>query len=399
MLSRFHENAVEGNSLKSKYYAIDGLRGIAAILVILFHVKWSNHITDNNLVGNGYLAVDLFFILSGFVITANYSGRIAGWIDFRTFVLTRFFRLYPVHIAALTALVAIEIIKVVAIRNLGVAPGGQPPFSGTNSVSGLIANVLLVQGFLFNGELTWNGPSWSISCEFFIYWVFALAAWTGWHRKQSFSFLIGALALLSYGTLAVRFNTLDLTSLGPVRCLSGFFLGMLIPKVLSRVASTNYYTDAWVQVFVLSATISAIGAISGPAVVVSVPLMFLSVVLLTSDRGPVARFLQSKPLQFLGRISYSVYMLHGVYLVCALIALKRSSTDNQSINAVEERLSILINPWVGDLIILAMVGAIVATAALSFVLIEEPGRQLGRRIASRNVLFKRAATVSPSSTT
>jgi peptidoglycan/LPS O-acetylase OafA/YrhL len=392
MFSWLTRDAVEGNPLKTKYRAIDGLRGIAAILVILFHVKWSNHLTDNNLVGNGYLAVDLFFILSGFVIAANYLDRIARWTDFGTFILTRFFRLYPVHVATLTTLVAIEIIKLVAIRDLGIAPGGQPPFSGTNSVSGLIANVLLFQGFQFNGELTWNGPSWSISCEFFIYWVFALAAWAGLHRKRSFSFLIGALALLSYGTLAVSFNTLDLTSWGPVRCLSGFFLGMLIPKILSRVASSKYYTDAWVQVFAVSATVLAIGAMSGPAVVLSVPLMFLSVVLLTSDRGPVARFLQSKPLQFLGRISYSVYMLHGVYLVCILMALRRASIDNQSINSVEERLSILINPWVGDFIILAMVGAIIATAALSFVLIEEPGRRLGRRIVARNILFKPAVS-------
>ena len=55
-----------------RFRALDGLRGVAALLVVLLHVEWPNHLTGNKFVQNGYLAVDLFFILSGLVISSNY---------------------------------------------------------------------------------------------------------------------------------------------------------------------------------------------------------------------------------------------------------------------------------------------------------------------------------------
>ena len=56
--------------------ALDGLRGMAAVLVVIYHADWPNQFTALNLVKNGYLAVDLFFILSGLVISENYSTKI-----------------------------------------------------------------------------------------------------------------------------------------------------------------------------------------------------------------------------------------------------------------------------------------------------------------------------------
>jgi peptidoglycan/LPS O-acetylase OafA/YrhL len=123
---------------KHRFLALDGLRGVAAFAVVLYHFRWSNHLTGP--FQNGYLAVDLFFILSGFVIYANYSAL----PDLRSalhFIWLRFFRVYPLHLAVLAAFVALNMAKLWA-AHFGVI-STQAPFSGSTSIHGLIGNLLL----------------------------------------------------------------------------------------------------------------------------------------------------------------------------------------------------------------------------------------------------------------
>ena len=92
-----------GDRNKSRFSALDGLRGIAALAVVFYHVKFPNHFTTypGLFFRNGYMAVDLFFILSGFVIYANYSGKIYNTASALRFIVLRFFRIYPLHLAIL----------------------------------------------------------------------------------------------------------------------------------------------------------------------------------------------------------------------------------------------------------------------------------------------------------
>src|SRR6478672_10331259 len=102
---------VAAPELTGRLSTLDGLRGLAALLVVFYHIEWPNHLTNNNFVGNGYLAVDLFFILSGFVIFQNYAIRISSINDFRNFICLRFFRVYPLHFAILAWLSCMELLK------------------------------------------------------------------------------------------------------------------------------------------------------------------------------------------------------------------------------------------------------------------------------------------------
>src|SRR5262249_45566496 len=124
---------------------LDGLRGLAALLVVFFHIGWPNHLTDNNFVRNGYLAVDLFFILSGFVIFKIYAESIRSVGDFRSFICLRFFRVYPLHFATLGFLVGVELLKLL-LQGVLSTPSEQRPFAGNNSIPALVANIFLVQG-------------------------------------------------------------------------------------------------------------------------------------------------------------------------------------------------------------------------------------------------------------
>ena len=66
-----------------RFIALDGLRVVAAPFIVFYHLQVSNHVTHVQLIRNGYLAVDLFFILSGFVIYSSYSSRINSIAPFR----------------------------------------------------------------------------------------------------------------------------------------------------------------------------------------------------------------------------------------------------------------------------------------------------------------------------
>jgi peptidoglycan/LPS O-acetylase OafA/YrhL len=114
-------------------------------MVVLFCVQWQNHITGITLVRNRYLAVDLFFVLSGLVIATNYSAKIndfRGALSFRTL---RFFRLYPLHVAMLTCFVALEAFKLLGQQKFGIVPEHEP-LTGGQTYGTIIVNLFLING-------------------------------------------------------------------------------------------------------------------------------------------------------------------------------------------------------------------------------------------------------------
>ena len=361
-----------------RFRALDGLRGIAALLVVLLHVEWTNHITGLQFVSNGYLAVDLFFILSGLVISANYANRVVDYGTTLRFIALRFFRLYPLHLALLITFVGLECVKASVKYAFGFAPGHEP-FTGGQSLASLVTNLFLVQGLGLLPTPGWNGPSWSISCEFVAYFLFAVVAWTGLTRTRLF-LIGGAIATgLAYVSLAVSRDTLNVVyDLGFVRCFAGFFWGMLIYRWSGWVSSRPFKRAQRYEIGVAAAVIVAMATFSGAMILILIPLFILLIALLRSDHGPIASMLHSRPAQYLGRISYSVYMVHALLMICTRMLLKQFAP--MAYDSGIQREVVSINPWVGDALVVAVVGSVIILASRTYVLIEEPGRLLGRRL-------------------
>ncbi len=146
--------------------ALTGLRALAALWVILFHLRpelkatlpgWERSI-DFALMP-GYLGVDLFFVLSGFIISYNYAGQLSSfsWRAYTGFLWARLSRLYPVHIFTLFILVIL----------VGLAPwlGLQIEDEAIFTLDGLLRSLVLCHGWTLPIEKHWNIPSWSISAE------------------------------------------------------------------------------------------------------------------------------------------------------------------------------------------------------------------------------------------
>lgn len=379
-MSRFDNTAAQAEDIAPRYHALDGLRGVAALFVVLYHIGWINHITPYRFFRNGYLAVDLFFILSGLVIASNYAERIKSSADVMQFLRLRFFRLYPLHVVVLAAFVVLEIVKLIALRGFHVAPGIDAPFTGQNSLGALAANVMLIQAWHLFPSYSYNGPSWSISCEVAAYLLFAAWAGTGALRRLSFYVAGLILAGICYLWLADIFHEpAAAVQWGVPRALAGFFLGVFIWRyVPSQTIGLTARARSVAQVMLLVVIVSILGSTHGAAAVWVIPFFAALIAMLQADDGIIARVLLTNPIQLLGRWSYSIYMIHSLVLVSLGIAFKRvfkwSLTPTDASAGGTE-----INVWVGDALVLGTLLAILVLALSGFRLVEEPGRLYGRR--------------------
>jgi peptidoglycan/LPS O-acetylase OafA/YrhL len=152
-----NETASPLEATRIRFRVLDGWRGVAALLVALFHLNLNSDIYRLDFVRNAYLFVDFFFVLSGFVITYNYADRLGTSKELSSFVIRRFARLWPLHVVVLLAFLAVESAKfVLAARGVSFY---MPPFTGSNSLDTIPLNLVFAQSFGLVQHLTWNSPS------------------------------------------------------------------------------------------------------------------------------------------------------------------------------------------------------------------------------------------------
>src|SRR5215469_3779684 len=262
-----------------RFQALDGWRGLAALLVALYHSPFYGHLYAVPLVRHAYLFVDLFFVLSGFVISHAYADRLAVGKAVAVFLIRRFGRLWPLHAAVLAAFVGIEAFKYFSARH-GLALN-HAPFTGNHGIDAIFANIGLVHSLGIYDHLTWNGPSWSISVEFWTYAAFAvvIALWPGRSLSIAAAIVVGA----PIAILALSRNTpiADVTyDFGMLRCLFGFFLGHLAHRLFcARFAATaGAMTHSWRPWFAeglaVLAIIGFVSFVGDGAPGVAAPLLF-----------------------------------------------------------------------------------------------------------------------------
>lgn len=122
------------NPHSKRYFGeLESLRGIAALMVVLYHVEWSNPLTPHTFFRNGYLMVDFFFVLSGFVICYNYGQKIYNGKDVVRFMFLRFGRLYPLHLFYLIIFLGIEVAKYIGELKFNLVPSASSAFSLNNT--------------------------------------------------------------------------------------------------------------------------------------------------------------------------------------------------------------------------------------------------------------------------
>ncbi|MEN5169946.1 acyltransferase [Brevundimonas pondensis] len=342
---------------------LTALRFMAALWVV-FYTFWPNLNVGflPNLAAKGYLGVELFFVLSGFILSHVYLHAFAEKrFSYRGFLWARIARVYPLHVFTLLGVMALGLAAVAV---------GMSIDDSVLSWKTLPAHLLMVHAWGFAGEAGWNHPSWSISAEWFAYLAFPLFALAAWPlRRRPWVAAAGA-AVFLMGLYAAfeRFAGFPLTEAtfrwGALRIVPCFAYGCALYLVYRRAPLPRAGLLALLAalVMVASASVMAWDAIT----VLAAGLLILA---LASIPAGKAGWLGSKPAVYLGEISYSVYMVCAPWQILAVNLAARAT------GADDKRLHLLV--WLGIIL-----GLIVAAAA-TYHLIERPARKALRAMAER----------------
>jgi peptidoglycan/LPS O-acetylase OafA/YrhL len=364
------------------FFALESLRGLAAVIVVCFHASWTNPVTASAFVQNGALMVDFFFLLSGFVIYHSYGDRLTSGSDVARFTWLRFWRLYPLHLAFLFVFLAFEVAKWIF---------KQPAFV-TNNKFAFLSNLLLIQDFGFQQKMTFNYPSWSISAEFYTYLLFALLRRFLPSRRLFVLAAVGVVVLSAVILLIVGKGGLvdAIQGWGLLRCSGEFFLGILTYNVYS---SLKPHIPAWVssgalaKLLPLAAIIATAGFLSYPLPGIwpmALPVFGAAIILtivLTSG-SPIVSLLESRPFLWLGKVSYSIYMVHAA--IVWLITQALSAAFHFPRVLVDGDPALAMSPGAGLLVLTVYICAVLLLSQMTFRWIEDPFRKKAKQFAAQH---------------
>jgi peptidoglycan/LPS O-acetylase OafA/YrhL len=298
-----------------QFDALTGLRAIAALGVLFCH--FSEIDTDHNLYFNwgilnpllihGAIGVDVFFVLSGFILTYVYRSKFSlavSGANYIGFMRYRFARLYPVHVITMLVMAGIFVVG----RRLGTLPHHSYAFTPLS----ILANFAMLHAWFPGRVASMNGPAWSISAEWFAYLLFPLVYCLLMKTGRAWPWIVIAISV------TVSFNSQNLSPL-PMIALE-FPVGMAALEIYSRYkidmgrwASLIPLAMVLLSVYVLGATdpVQAqqtyAGAHLRTGVIVSAALLLIC---LTNGKDLIGRLLSHRAVVYAGEISYSVYMCH-----------------------------------------------------------------------------------------
>ncbi|MGN6149177.1 MAG: acyltransferase family protein, partial [Rhizomicrobium sp.] len=345
---------------------LDGWRGICALLIALHHFPAHGLIYHLPLVRNAWLLVDFFFVLSGFVITHAYRGRLSSGGAVASFAIRRFFRLWPLQAAILAAFIALEL-----YRNFATGTG----FTGERSIFAIFTNLALVQSLGLHDMLTWNTPSWAVSTEFWTYVGFALVVFfAGRFRLLASAVLIA----LSVAILALhsRYGMRETFDWGIARCIYGFFLGSLTYEAWSRGWFAKLRGSAF-EISVLVFAVTYLIFIPGDRSLeyLAPPVFAVFTLVFANDAGMASRVMFGKSLQSLGQWSYAIYLVQMLVIVLMVSALDSFAPGHTAVGADGIEF-IRFGGFADDAITLIYLALVITLAAAAWRFIEVPGQAI-----------------------
>lgn len=297
----------------------------------------------------GYLGVDFFFILSGFILTTKYGETFSGRFslrDYGRFLTVRAARIFPLHIAVTLACVA----------------------TGRYPLAQVMEELFLVHRW--PGVPAYphaiNGPAWSISTELFVNLIFPLvtALTIVPPRRIAVAVLVGSVGVLAW-TAARHGWSLDITtanSIGPtLRCLTEFMIGGFVSRWYKTPLDEG-------RAMIPALAASGILLLAFDACDLTlIPIFSLLIPLLIQNKSRIAQIFSIRPLMWIGNLSFSVYLTQEPILL-AVRRVAQSSFTNKSLEAA--------------FFVTATVAATLVASYFSNRFIEKPGQRLGRSLFS-----------------
>jgi peptidoglycan/LPS O-acetylase OafA/YrhL len=317
---------------KERLVLLDLFRGIAAIAVLIYHAA---KFLGVQLLPNAYLAVDMFFLLSGFVLTHNYDGKFAEGLSLKSFAVQRLIRLYPCFL--LTFVIGFVLTTARMSRDMGY-------FDGWRLFGGAALNALFIPSYIvpyhnhaYEDTFPFNGAQWSLTFELlanWLYWVI-FPYLTG----RTLGLLIGAAAIaeiaiiLKIGGLDVGMRPSDFL-LGMPRVILPFFSGVALRRYVFDRISIRLNTAGICASVLLLLMAFSLSYIVGPAAApmlefAAVALLFPVLLIVACRTAPTRRV--GNFCELTGNASYPVYLFQvpffGVYAALPQLFLHMKAHD------------------------------------------------------------------------
>ena len=309
---------------KPHYNILDGLRGVAALTVVCFHLfeaYATSHLDQK--INHGYLAVDFFFILSGFVVGYAYDDRWKKTMTVKNFLARRVIRLHPMVVMG-------ALIGAAVFYFQGCSVWDVSKISVTMLLAGTLMNSLMIPATPGTeirgvGEMyPLNGPTWSLFFEYIgniLYALFlrklptkVLAVWVAVAACSLAGFAIwGPLGDICVGFSLTEENIVG----GSLRLLFAFSAGLLLSRIFKPVKIKGAFWIGGIAIVVLSA-IPRIGGsehlwMNGLYDAACAIILFPIIVYLAAS-GKTTDKITTKVCKFLGDISYPLYMVHYPFI-------------------------------------------------------------------------------------
>ena len=377
-----------------RFHSLDALRGIAALSLVFWH--WQHFFFTGTTPGRfdlarlplhewlfplytkGWLAVDLFFTLSGFIFYWLYSRSVAkGEISAGKFALLRFSRLYPLHFATLLIVAASQIWLMNARGSYFVYPN--------NDAKHFLLNLFFASSWGMTTDLSFNGPIWSVSVEVLLYALFFACC-------RLLPIRASVLVIISMTGFTIVWNYYP-----PIgRGVGLFFLGGCVFLVHQAIIESRRTADItkWAGYLMIGTWVATIATVygvdqsllslcSGPLlrdfdaafqralqewptawpILVLFPITILSLSLIENRRGSLG-----KRVSFLGDISYSSYLIHFPLQLLFSVVAAWFGVSN----------SVFYSPW----FMLLFFSVLIGVCRISFRYFEMPAQKLLRQRGS-----------------
>lgn len=295
-----------------RYETLDGMRGLCALIVVLYHCAYA--LNTPALIGHGWLSVDMFFVLSGFVIAHSYEDKLRTGFGFAKFMQARAKRLLPVQtIGTVLGAVSLQLIY-----------WNDGPADGVFAVAVVTALLLIPISWTPFGSLfpSWRGifpvnpPIWSLQGEWIINIIYGriMYAW-------SLIALVATAGLSAAYVFGVALTDLGWASAetGIGRAALGFVLGVIIHRLHHKTVFQRLPQISPSVLFALWFLISCLPAWGKYPVMQAIPASLISAVLiafLVRGERPMGR-----AFAYLGRISYPLYATHFTIVNLTILCL------------------------------------------------------------------------------
>lgn len=354
---------------------LTGLRFFAAFWLLLYFF-WSRFegFSRPLIIDNGNLGVDLFFILSGFVLAHVYGPQVENSnYSHKGFIWARLARVYPLHLLTFSMMFGMFVVAIIT---------GSEFDKSAFDLSHIPYHLTLTQAWGFIGADTWNFPSWSISAEWFAYLTFPASFWVASRFKNApiaGLMLVFAVFYAFYALMdGVNIELTNMTWQGGVIRIIPSFLGGIMLWFIGR---KGLFNPKYSKIAILANVILLFTtcAITNSPWLVWPMLLSLVFFLAESSKLPSQEVIGSKTFVYLGEISFSMYMVH---LPVDIVINRIISKFGGALGPVTFGIVSLIIGIIATMIV----------AALAHAFVEKPARDFLRRTIKFDAKAKKNKT-------